>query len=99
MGIPQSGIIDHQSYDNNEALEWRVNSNCSQIRVTSTLFDTEACCDFLSIEGVSYSGSDVVDQIVGNIFLVEFKSDGSQTATGFSLEWACTDPSGISTAV
>lgn len=69
---------------------WLVQSNCISVRVTSRYFDL-AWNDFLTIDGVRYSGKTEFDQIInGPEFEVQFTSGaGSWTRSGFEIEWKC----------
>jgi len=71
-------------------LEWPIESDCSSIRIWSTLFDTEQTYDYVTIQGEKYSGTAAISVTVpaGN-FIVYFHSDGSATKTGFALSWTC----------
>ena len=64
-------------------------SDCEQVSIVSTHFETENGYDYLTIDGVSYSGDAVINQVVGAEFTVHFESDYSVTDTGFTLEWSC----------
>lgn len=84
-----SGTIELHEYENDHDQEWHVESECAQVHILSTHFDTEGGFDHVTIEGVEYSGIAEVDQLVGPKFTVVFASDGSVTKSGFSISWAC----------
>jgi hypothetical protein len=46
-------------------------------------FDTESCCDFLVIDGTSYSGSNEITVNSGDVF--RWTSDGSVTRAGWEI--------------
>ena len=57
--------------------------------VTTTVFGTESCCDFITIGGTRYSGSTGPMNVqVAAGSTVTWNSDGSVTGTGFQI---CTD--------
>ena len=86
----KSGIIELKNYLNNENRQWDVNADCDEVRIISTQFETEECCDHVTIAISQYSGeSIVVNHTVGSSFSVKFTSDGSVTHNGFVLEWSC----------
>ena len=85
------GVLWLGSYDNNEDIEWKIESDCSAIHLVSTHFDTEEDFDFLRISDEhKYSGSTVVDQIIDtSSFVATFTSDRYGTASGFNVIWEC----------
>ena len=88
--ILTQGIIELRNYQNDAEVEWRVESDCfDQVRIFSNYFDTESGYDEVTIDGQRYSGNIEIDQLVESSFLVSFSSDGSDTKTGFELEWIC----------
>ena len=94
-----SGIIRHKDYNNNELLEWSVNSDCDTVHILSTFFKTHndhAGCgleftDKLTIDGIDYFGKQQVNQIVSGDFTIYFASDATGTDEGFVLNWSCTE--------
>ena len=81
--------IPHRYYDNYEHVTWNVTTTCNKVQIQSDIFETESCCDFVTIDLTRYSGSAQVNQIVGSNFTVQFTSDSGYTGTGFLLKWAC----------
>merc|ERR1711957_746712 len=79
-------------YMNNADHEWEVESDCDQVRIYDTYFDTEPVWDYLTIGDKRYSGNDDVDEIVESSFTINFHSDAFETRTGFVLEWECYIP-------
>ena len=71
-------------------MEWAINSSCESIHIISTLFQTESSLDIVTIEGIEYSGSATVNQIVATNVLVRFSSDAANSYQGFILSWHCT---------
>ena len=86
----ESGEIRHENYSDNEDLEWPITTNCNEVRLWSTAFDTETNYDYVTIESQRYSGTTGITVTVpaGN-FVVQFHSDGSSSKTGFVLLWEC----------
>ena len=86
----QSGTVTHINYVINENLEWPVTTSCQSVKVVSTIFDTETTYDYLTLDGVQYSGNNGIDITVptGN-FVIYFQSDGSVVGGGFDLTWTC----------
>ena len=85
-----SGEIFHENYANSENIEWNIASDCERVRIWSTKFDTEAQYDFVTIEGIQYSGTEQINlTIEKNNFIVRFQSDTGVTKTGFVLSWTC----------
>ena len=70
---------------------WHVLADCDQVQIISTYFNTEDGIDNVTIQDTVYSGTQVIDQIVPNSFLVSFKSDKNQTRPRFRLLWQCSD--------
>ena len=90
--IEGSGHISHLNYANNELLEWRVNTDCETVYITSSLFQTENNYnDRLTIDGLEYYGIKKINQIVPKDFIIHFSSDGVGTDDGFILSWICAD--------
>ena len=72
-------------------MTWQISTDCPEIHIISTRFDTEAKYDKLFIGDTEYSGSNVaIDQTVkaGNVH-IQFSSDKGITARGFELKWRC----------
>jgi len=89
-GSNTSGEIQHLNYNINENLDWPISSDCDSVRVWSTQFSTEERYDYLTINSQDYSGETTIDTIVPyRSFTIRWHSDGSQTKTGFILNWAC----------
>ena len=82
-------MIELHDYENDHDQEWVVESDCREVRIVSTFFDTEGGFDHVTIGEDSFSGSDSIDQIVDRDFTVYFTSDGRVTKTGFQLTWSC----------
>lgn len=79
-----------ENYGSNENRTWEISSNCNDVHVRSTKFETEEGYDLLTIDGVAYSGSTPVDVVVeGGNFLITFQSDRSVQKDGFVLQWTC----------
>jgi len=88
--VEESGEIRHENYADNENLEWPISSNCENIRIRSSSFDTEANYDYVTISGQQYSGTAGIDVTVpAGDSVIKFHSDGSSTRTGFVLTWTC----------
>ena len=93
-GSGTSGSIGLFEYENNHRQEWNINSECEQVKIISTHFQTERPY-VVTIEGMRYSGNGtVVNQIVGGSFSVIFTSDRmvqhlTTSELGFVLEWSC----------
>ena len=86
----RSGTIQLRNYTANEQKNWRINSACAEIQIMSREFETEAQYDVLTIDGVMYSGSSLINQhISNNSFSVSFTSDNVGTGSGFILDWSC----------
>ena len=90
MFILESGQIIHGNYENNENIEWPVNSDCESVHILSTMFATVGY-DKVTIDGKEYSGKTEINQIVPTNFTVYFNSDYSETDDGFILNWNCTN--------
>ena len=83
-------MIQLYNYDNDYNHEWHIFSECDQIHVVSESFETEGCCDHLTIAGVEYNGNDVINTVIdSDRFVAVFTSDGSITSTGFVIHWSC----------
>ena len=93
--LEKSGSIIHFNYHNNEKVSWEICSSCEKVEISTVLFDTERCCDYLRIEGQKYSGRASINQIVPKNFTVKFESDYSVTGRGFYLQWNCIEQSKI----
>ena len=93
--LEKSGSIIHFNYHNNEKVSWEICSSCEKVKISTVLFDTERCCDYLRIAGRKYSGRASIDQIVPKNFTVKFESDYSVTGRGFYLQWNCIEQSKI----
>jgi PKD repeat protein len=100
----QSGLIYDSggptgTYQDGEYCSFLINPICAnEITLSFTSFNTESCCDALSIyDGAttsapligSYGGSTIPSTIVANSgqMLLVFDSDGSITSSGFSASW------------
>ena len=55
------GFITMTEYENNQDHEWTVSSDCDRVRIYSTTFHTEADYDIVTIDGVPYSGQEIVE--------------------------------------
>ena len=87
------GVIELGEYDNDQRHDWHVDSDCSSIHLVSTHFDIEGCCDLLTIAGLEFSGSPVINRVIeGSSFVATFTSDGSVTRSGFTILWSCYVP-------
>ena len=87
----ESGQIRHENYDNYETLTWPINSDCEKVRIKSVKFNTEKCCDKVTIGDKKYSGNSIINYIGSSNFTIYFKSDGGITDTGFVINWNCTN--------
>ena len=88
--------IECLNYKNDEHLNWDVDVECDKVRITSTIFNTEECCDFVIIDKSAYSGTARIDQIIEKRrFKVSFNSDSTETRKGFSLTWSCVPKTGL----
>ena len=86
----RSGTIELRNYTANEQKNWRINSACAEINIMSREFETEAQYDVVTIDGVMYSGSSIINQhILNNSFGVSFTSDNVSAGRGFILDWSC----------
>ena len=86
----EKGKIKYFNYKNDADKNWLIKSNCDQVQITSTMFDTEECCDMLIIDKTSYSGNTTINQLVEKrTFNVQFISDSTTTGNGFLLKWGC----------
>ena len=85
-----AGGISMLNYANNQNKLWKIESKCSETHIFSTVFDTRANVDFMTIEGAKYSGLLSFDLLVSNSFFVEFSSgSGEVTKPGVVLSWGC----------
>lgn len=87
LGI--NGTIELLNYENNYNQFWNVHADCEQVNIFSNIFETEASFDSLEVDGVYFSGSVLVDLILGSDFIVSFVSNERKTMHGFSLVWEC----------
>lgn len=92
MFVGTSGVIELSQYENHHYQTWIVQADCDQVHVESVYFDTEQCCDHLTIENETYSGSISISQMVPGSFALSFSSDNFQTHSGFALQWMCLIP-------
>jgi len=83
------GVIELADYGNSHTEEWRIDSDCNQVRIISTQFNTERNYDFLTIGHQSYHGSVNINQVFGQSVSLSFSSDRSVTRPGFVLTWSC----------
>ena len=83
------GELALTDYGNNQNKLWKVESICNKTRIFSTLFDTQEGYDFVTIDGVMYSGVTVLDLIVPNTIFVGFYSHSRVTQSEFVLLWEC----------
>ena len=49
-----SGVIRHQTYGNDADFRWRMTPSCNTVKILSTAFETENCCDYVTIAGVVF---------------------------------------------
>ena len=71
-------------------MEWKVDSDCEEVRIESSHFSTEKGRDYLKIEEMQYSGEGIeVNQVVAGSFAVTFISNGGIGTGGFVLHWSC----------
>ena len=87
----QSGVIEMKNYQNDEFHRWEINSTCDQVRIMSSVFETEYNFDFLQINDKNYTGENItIHQIINeSFFVVQFTSNDNQTRSGFKLNWEC----------
>ena len=86
-----TGKVMLLNYNNDEDRQWRINSDCSAVRITSTYFDIEEYYDFITIDGIqSTQRHSPINQLVRkSSFPIRFNSDSSGTGSGFALDWVC----------
>lgn len=70
-------------------MEWKIDSDCKEVHVKSSQFDTEEGYDIVTIDGTQFSGKVHINQYIIGSFYVTFKSDFSVTASGFAIHWKC----------
>ena len=88
--IPSSGELRHEKYKNYENLVWQIVSNCTKVLVQSTKFETEEWFDYVTIDGVEFSGSTPVSILVeSGQFFITFQSNRWINKDGFVLQWEC----------
>ena len=93
--ILDSGEIIHENYENHEDLEWTIFADCSNVKLISTSFETEAGYDYVTVAGMRYEGTVLISVTVPNATVVRFHSDGSTTKSGFILKWTCDVQDGL----
>ena len=89
--------IDFGPYEANLACEWTVQCPGGIATIAFTSFATESSFDFVTVDGVRYSGSynqafGVADQFSisgGSSMAVNFTSDATVNAAGFSADVTC----------
>lgn len=99
-GVIEDGSGNNEYSDDSDCT-WLVQGALgSNIRLTFTEFNTELCCDFVSIyDGINdnapllatYSGSSLpatIQTSQPNVF-IEFETDGSATRSGWEIEYEC----------
>lgn len=86
------GILWLGLYDDNEEIEWNIDSDCYAIHLVSTHFSTTENDDILTIDTKQYSGFEeyTVNQVIhDSSFVAYFTSDFSNRYTGFTIFWSC----------
>ena len=85
-----SGELAILDYAYNQNNLWKIESTCNETHIFSTVFDTRANVDFVTIESAKYSGVLTLDLVVPNSFYVGFSSGGGELAKpGVVLLWEC----------
>ena len=88
--VGMSGEISLIDYSNDYTALWTVESDCDKTHIFSTVFNTRANVDFVTIESAKYSGVLTLDLVVPNSFYVGFSSGGGELAKpGVVLLWEC----------
>ena len=92
--VTSSGPISLLGYGDGQDCSWAIQCDSGPVTLTFQSFETEANFDFVLVDGQAYSGSSVPDPIqsVGSSMSVQFTSDGSVTADGFTADVACPPP-------
>jgi len=91
----ESGVIENRGYENNEYKVYLIFSACAAVRIVSDFFATEEGYDFLFIEPqgakIRHEGfNNPLDVVIEKSDVVlTFKSDDSETYSGFTLRWFC----------
>ena len=70
-------------------IDWVIEPDCTAVRIVSLNFSVEDGYDDVTINGVSYSGQAIINQMVYGKFIINFKSDRTITDTGFYFSWSC----------
>jgi hypothetical protein len=104
-----AGSVERQSYDINENISVVIApARASSITLEFTSFDTEEDYDFVTIKSCTavdclhstqlgrYSGSMIPDPVTSDtgIMLIEWLSDETETAPGWSANWSSVDLGG-----
>ena len=79
-------------YANNQNILWKVESNCNKTHIFSTVFDTRANVEFVTIKGAMYSGFLSLDLTVSNSFFVAYSAGVLHhlfSKPGVVLFWEC----------
>ena len=87
--LGRSGEVSVTDYGNDQNKLWKVESNCNNTRIISTLFDIAEGFDFVTIDGAIYSGLTVLDLMLPNTSFVGFSSASHGFYPGFVLAWQC----------
>ena len=87
--VGMSGEISLIDYSNDYTALWTVESDCNKTHIFSTVFDTQGGADFVTVDGVMFSGQISFDLMVPNSFSVGFSSNNAITKPGFVLLWEC----------
>ena len=87
-----SGKLALSDYANNQNILWKVESNCNKTHIFSTVFDTRANVEFVTIKGAMYSGFLSLDLTVSNSFFVAYSAGVLHhlfSKPGVVLFWEC----------
>jgi hypothetical protein len=93
--LANGGTIDFtDGYDNGQACIWRITCVSDISTVVFSSFSTENNFDYVYVDDVPYSGSDIPGPVTGGTATeIRFESDGSVVDDGFSAEVACASAS------